>query len=303
MSQQELNLGILAHVDAGKTTLTERLLYEAGVIDELGSVDAGTTQTDSLALERQRGITIKSAVVVVRARRRPRQPDRHAGPPGLHRRGGARAERARRRRARDLRRRGRAAADAHPDARAAAAAHPDADVREQDRPRRRRRRARAAGDLGAADDASRPDGNGARARHPRRRVHAIRRGRRRVPRSARRGARRARRRAPGGVRRGRARIWRISRLRDALAAQTRRALVHPVFFGSAITGAGVGAVDDGDRRAAAGRRRRSRRPRLRDRLQDRARRRAARRSRTSGCSRGRSARATGCTSVAGSRTR
>ena len=58
-----LNLGILAHVDAGKTTQTERLLYSAGVIDELGSVDEGTTQTDSLALERQRGITIKSAVV------------------------------------------------------------------------------------------------------------------------------------------------------------------------------------------------------------------------------------------------
>jgi ribosomal protection tetracycline resistance protein len=60
---ETLNLGILAHVDAGKTTLTERLLYAAGVIDEIGSVDAGTTQTDSLALERQRGITIKSAVV------------------------------------------------------------------------------------------------------------------------------------------------------------------------------------------------------------------------------------------------
>src|ERR687897_3803146 len=58
-----LNLGILAHVDAGKTTLTERLLYAAGVIDAIGSVDDGNTQTDSLALEQKRGITIKSAVV------------------------------------------------------------------------------------------------------------------------------------------------------------------------------------------------------------------------------------------------
>jgi ribosomal protection tetracycline resistance protein len=58
-----LNLGILAHVDAGKTSLTERLLYAAGVIDEIGSVDDGSTQTDSLGLEQQRGITIKSAVV------------------------------------------------------------------------------------------------------------------------------------------------------------------------------------------------------------------------------------------------
>ena len=62
MAQKTLNLGILAHVDAGKTTLTERLLYETGVIDVVGSVDAGTTQTDSLTLERQRGITIRSAV-------------------------------------------------------------------------------------------------------------------------------------------------------------------------------------------------------------------------------------------------
>ncbi|GAA0947036.1 elongation factor G [Virgisporangium aurantiacum] len=58
-----LNLGILAHVDAGKTSLTERLLYTAGVIDEVGSVDAGSTRTDTMDLERQRGITIKAAVV------------------------------------------------------------------------------------------------------------------------------------------------------------------------------------------------------------------------------------------------
>ena len=58
-----LNLGIVAHVDAGKTSLTERLLHAAGVIDRIGRVDDGTTQTDTLSLERRRGITIRSAVV------------------------------------------------------------------------------------------------------------------------------------------------------------------------------------------------------------------------------------------------
>src|SRR4030095_9237996 len=61
-SLRTLDLEILAHVDAGKTSLTERLLYTAGVIDEIGSVDDGNTQTDTLALERQRGNTIKTAV-------------------------------------------------------------------------------------------------------------------------------------------------------------------------------------------------------------------------------------------------
>ena len=58
-----LNLGVVAHVDAGKTTLTERLLHAAGVIDRIGRVDDGSTQTDTLDLERRRGITIRSAVV------------------------------------------------------------------------------------------------------------------------------------------------------------------------------------------------------------------------------------------------
>ncbi|TWD79019.1 ribosomal protection tetracycline resistance protein [Kribbella amoyensis] len=56
-------MGILAHVDAGKTSLTERLLHAAGVVDRIGRVDDGDTRTDSMDLERRRGITIRSAVV------------------------------------------------------------------------------------------------------------------------------------------------------------------------------------------------------------------------------------------------
>src|SRR5258708_28322218 len=58
-----MNIGIVAHVDARKTRLTERILYETHVIDEIGRVDKGTTQTDSLDLEKRRGITIKASVV------------------------------------------------------------------------------------------------------------------------------------------------------------------------------------------------------------------------------------------------
>ncbi|MEU3459264.1 translation factor GTPase family protein [Streptomyces sp. NPDC006733] len=57
-----LNLGILAHVDAGKTSLTERLLFDHGARPVLGSVDAGSTTTDTGELERERGITIRTAV-------------------------------------------------------------------------------------------------------------------------------------------------------------------------------------------------------------------------------------------------
>ncbi len=63
LHQPRLNLGIVAHVDAGKTTLTERLLYETGVSTHLGRVDHGDTVTDADAIERRRGITIRSAVV------------------------------------------------------------------------------------------------------------------------------------------------------------------------------------------------------------------------------------------------
>ncbi len=200
MSRTMLNLGILAHVDAGKTSLTERLLYAAGVIGELGSVDAGTTQTDSMALERQRGITIRSAVVVIPGRRRHRQPDRHPRPPGLHRRGGAGADRAGRRGTGDLRGRGGAAADPDPDALAAAAAHPGAAVREQDRPPRRRRGAGAAGNIGPAPAGRGPDGDRPGTRHPDSRLHPGGRRRPGVLGPADRDAGRAGRAAAGGLR-------------------------------------------------------------------------------------------------------
>lgn len=61
-SSTSLTLGVVAHVDAGKTSLTERLLFATGASDSLGSVDAGTSRTDSLDLERRRGITIRAAV-------------------------------------------------------------------------------------------------------------------------------------------------------------------------------------------------------------------------------------------------
>jgi ribosomal protection tetracycline resistance protein len=55
------NLGILAHVDAGKTTLTEQMLHQAGAIKAVGSVDKGTATTDTLAVEKERGISVRLA--------------------------------------------------------------------------------------------------------------------------------------------------------------------------------------------------------------------------------------------------
>lgn len=58
-----VNLGILAHVDAGKTTLTEAILHLSGAVRAAGRVDEGTTITDSMAVERARGITVRAATV------------------------------------------------------------------------------------------------------------------------------------------------------------------------------------------------------------------------------------------------
>src|SRR6202142_658805 len=57
------NIGIIAHIDAGKTTTTERILFYTGKTHRIGSVDDGTTVTDWMAQERERGITIVSAAI------------------------------------------------------------------------------------------------------------------------------------------------------------------------------------------------------------------------------------------------
>ncbi len=59
------NVGIFAHVDAGKTTTTEHMLFKSGSIRSLGSVDDGTAQTDNLDIERQRGISVRAATTSI----------------------------------------------------------------------------------------------------------------------------------------------------------------------------------------------------------------------------------------------
>ena len=63
--RRKINLGIVAHVDAGKTSLTEQLLFFGGALRAAGTVDQGTAQTDTLAVEQARGISVKTADAVL----------------------------------------------------------------------------------------------------------------------------------------------------------------------------------------------------------------------------------------------
>ena len=91
------NFGIMAHIDAGKTTTTERILYYTGKSHKIGEVHEGAATMDWMEQEQERGITITSAATTAFWNEQAPQHHRHARPRRLHHRGRAFAARARRR--------------------------------------------------------------------------------------------------------------------------------------------------------------------------------------------------------------
>ena len=94
------NFGIMAHIDAGKTTTTERILFYSGKSHKIGEVHDGAATMDWMEQEQERGITITSAATTTALARQAPEHHRHARPRRLHDRGGALAARPRRRRLR-----------------------------------------------------------------------------------------------------------------------------------------------------------------------------------------------------------
>ena len=132
------NIGIMAHIDAGKTTTTERILYYTGRTYKIGEVHEGAAVMDWMVQEQERGITITSRGHHVQVARLLDQHHRHARPRRLHRRGRALAARPRRRGRGVRRRRRRRAPDRDglaPGQQVQRAPHV---LRQQDGPRRRR---------------------------------------------------------------------------------------------------------------------------------------------------------------------
>jgi small GTP-binding protein len=80
------NIGIMAHVDAGKTTTTERVLYYTGKIHKIGETHEGASQMDWMAQEQERGITITSAATTAAWKGHTYQHHRHTRSRGLHNR-------------------------------------------------------------------------------------------------------------------------------------------------------------------------------------------------------------------------
>ena len=105
------NFGIMAHIDAGKTTTTERILYYTGKSHKIGEVHDGAATMDWMEQEQERGITITSAATTCLLARQAPEHHRHPRPRRFHHRGRAFAPRARRRRLRARRQPGRRAAD------------------------------------------------------------------------------------------------------------------------------------------------------------------------------------------------
>ena len=147
------NIGIMAHIDAGKTTTTERILFYTGVTHKMGEVHEGTTVMDWMEQEQERGITITSAATTCFWRDHQHQHHRHPRPRRLHRRGGARRCACSTARSPSSRGRRRRAADRDRLAPGRQVQRPAHLLHQQDGPRRRRLlhvgRRRSATKLGA----------------------------------------------------------------------------------------------------------------------------------------------------------